>query len=171
LVLSNVSLADAGAYQVVVTNVTGSVTSEAAMLVVADLDRDQDGLPDDWERAHHLDPESAADAAQDSDGDGLTNWQEYVAGTDPQDPASVLKVLSLILPSGGPSSAEPLTLVFPAIAGKTYSVLYIPSPLSTSWHVLTSIVNLATDQCVTVQDSNLNLQTKRFYRITTPAVP
>lgn len=46
-------------------------------------DRDADGIPDLWETAHSLDPDAAADAALDPDGDGFTNLDEYLMGTDP----------------------------------------------------------------------------------------
>ncbi len=52
-------------------------------LVVMPKDSDHDGMPDDWEIAHGLNPTNAADAALDSDGDGRTNLQEYRDGTDP----------------------------------------------------------------------------------------
>src|SRR5262249_48966952 len=47
-------------------------------------DRDNDGMPDDWEIAHGLNPDDPSDAAADPDGDGLTNLQEFQLGTDPQ---------------------------------------------------------------------------------------
>jgi chitinase len=45
-------------------------------------DSDADGIPDQWELAHGLDP-YVEDAAQDPDGDGITNLYEYLGGTDP----------------------------------------------------------------------------------------
>jgi hypothetical protein len=41
-------------------------------------DSDGDGMPDDWERAHGLDPHNAADGAKDSNGNGYTNLEEWL---------------------------------------------------------------------------------------------
>ena len=45
-------------------------------------DTDDDALPDSWETQFNLSPD-ASDAADDPDGDGLTNLQEYQQGTHP----------------------------------------------------------------------------------------
>ena len=53
-----------------------------------DRDLDRDGMLDVWELAHHLNPHDASDAQRDNDNDGFTNYEEFLAGTDPNDPAS-----------------------------------------------------------------------------------
>jgi len=53
-----------------------------------DTDDDNDGLPDVWEIANNLDPLDSADASVDADADGLTNLQEYAAGSNPGNPDS-----------------------------------------------------------------------------------
>jgi pectate lyase len=49
----------------------------------APADSDHDGMPDEWEKAHGLNPNDAADAQADPDKDGYTNLEEYLNGTDP----------------------------------------------------------------------------------------
>jgi len=44
----------------------------------APTDTDHDGMPDDWEKAHSLNPEDPADGSQDVNGDGYTNVEEYL---------------------------------------------------------------------------------------------
>ncbi|MCD6383490.1 MAG: VCBS repeat-containing protein [Thermoplasmata archaeon] len=48
-------------------------------------DYDNDGLPNSWEEKYGLDIYDPTDANVDTDGDGLTNLQEYLNGTDPTD--------------------------------------------------------------------------------------
>lgn len=52
-----------------------------------DSDSDDDGLPDAWEAQNGLDPVNAADANEDADGDGFSNYQEFLWGTAANDPA------------------------------------------------------------------------------------
>ena len=49
-------------------------------------DSDGDGLPDDWETKHGLNPKEAADASADMNDDGYTNIEDFLNGLDPRAP-------------------------------------------------------------------------------------
>jgi len=67
----------------------------------APVDRDQDGMPDEWEVAHGFNP-AKADNNADRDGDGYTNLEEFLNSTDPQkkdaagDPADFAAVMKQV---------------------------------------------------------------------------
>jgi hypothetical protein len=50
----------------------------------APADADKDGMPDEWERKHRLNPQDARDGNDDADSDGYTNVEEFINGTDPR---------------------------------------------------------------------------------------
>lgn len=54
-----------------------------------DIDDDGDGMSDDFENLYGFDPLLADDAYEDADGDGFTNLDEALGGSNPQDSASV----------------------------------------------------------------------------------
>lgn len=52
------------------------------------VDEDADGLPDDFELKNRLSSKDPSDAAKDSDGDGLSNLEEFRLKTNPRNPDS-----------------------------------------------------------------------------------
>ncbi len=57
-------------------------------------------VPADWEWQHGLSARDGLDEIGDTDGDGSSNYAEYVADTDPVDPKSVLAFAAGVLESG-----------------------------------------------------------------------
>lgn len=47
------------------------------------LDVDHDGMPDAWEQRYSFDPQDASDGPADADGDGYTNVEEFLNGSNP----------------------------------------------------------------------------------------
>ncbi len=68
----------------------------------------------------------------DSDGDGMTDAAEAVAGTDPFDPASFLTILSI---DGVPNGFD---VVWSSVAGRNYQVEHLPE-LGSAWNSVADV--------------------------------
>lgn len=120
-------------------------------------DTDSDGLPDEWEIVHQFDPLNPLDAQLDSDGDRLTNRDEFLAGTDPRDAASVLCFTSVGL------DRTRLNLTFPTIANRIYRLERSTSLSSSDWTEV-SIIR-GTGAPASARDDLLPSNTTAFYRL------
>lgn len=160
--LNNVQPGQAGSYRAVVTNAattTGVGSSVATLTVLADTDHD--GLPDAWEAAYGFGTNNPADATLDADGDTMSNWAEYIAGTNPTNALSYLKV-ERVMPL--PTLA---TIEFVAISNRTYTIEYTDALGSSPWLKLNDVTARATNRVETVVDSGASA-TNRLYRLVTP---
>ncbi|PYJ01969.1 MAG: hypothetical protein DME25_17140 [Verrucomicrobia bacterium] len=119
-------------------------------------DSDADGMDDAWEQSffHTL----ARDGTGDFDGDGLTDLQEFQAGTDPTVASSLLR-LSVVRMS-------PPMLQFDAVANKSYAVEYKNALNAASWTLLQA-VPAGTARSVQISDPS-SAPISRFYRVRTP---
>jgi hypothetical protein len=96
-------------------------------------DSDGDGIPDAWLQHYFGHPTGQSSdlsrAQDDADGDGMTNLQEYLAGTDPLNPASSLRlVITAVSSSDGMTTLN--WLVSP---GKHYKVTYKNKLSDSNW--------------------------------------
>ena len=115
-------------YSVAADNVnnTESAPSEPDTTVyIQGGDLDNDGMPDEWEKQIvNVDPNDAITTSNevlrddDFDGDGYSNWSEYVSGSDPKDKQSVFHVSACNLANG-----EMIVKWMPSLEGRRYRVL------------------------------------------------
>jgi len=119
-------------------------------------DSDGDGLADDWEVTYFSN--LSRDGSGDFDNDGLTDFAEYHAGTDPNNDASVLRVISIAALGAGET-----TVIWSATSGKAYRVQY-KSDLDDAWADLSATVTINGGQGSAI-DSQAIAGTTRFYRV------
>jgi len=145
------------------------------------VDSDGDGIPDAWEQsqlyaAGFMPVNDAWDLSLlnrdgDFDGDGISNWQEYIAGTFATDPTDYL-ALRMIEAQGAHAR-----LSFFSIYAKTYSVevssdlttwtpvsLYLTDPDLPATAVAQASLVADTTAIVDIYAA-LNVGTKTFYRL------
>lgn len=125
------------------------------------VDADGDGIPDGWEILHGLNP-LLNDGREDQDGDGASNLNEFLSGTDPRDMTSSLS-LDVTIKDG-----TLLQLQFTAVPKRPYSIYYsnLGDP---RWRLLQGVTPQPEKTVVTIND-DAGTGTK-FYRLATPAAP
>jgi hypothetical protein len=109
-----------------------------------------------WLRQFGLPVDGSADFG-DSDGDGLNNWQEWVAGTNPTNAASLLKLAVPTLASGR------VTLSWSSVTNRSYFVqratdLKVPASFSLLRSNITGLAG-------TTSYTDTNAPSPAFYRV------
>ncbi|MEM0174288.1 MAG: hypothetical protein QXI16_07270, partial [Sulfolobaceae archaeon] len=88
----------------------------------------------------------------------MFNLAEYIAGTNPNDPVSKLKITSIIIENDGKLKIEFLT-----VPGKQYSIEYTTNLQNDIWTVITNLTS--TTSKTIINDSLPINQRQKFFRI------
>jgi hypothetical protein len=118
-----------------------------------------DGIPDSWRlryfgTVYNLLSQAAADA----DGDDANNWQEYLAGTDPTDPISVLRVST---DQAVAQQSQDCVVHWPSVAGRRYIIERSTSLYGPNWIPVSTNTGTGTD----MEFHDTGGGNVRFYRV------
>jgi hypothetical protein len=144
------------------TDAVGDTSQMSVGLAVTATSSVNDGIPDAW-RAQYFGGSGTTTngqscAACDPDHDGMSNLQEFLAGTNPTNAASVLRL----------SAVSPITsnnaVSFLSVPGTVYRLQSLDDLMSASWLTVADQV-VGTGGNITLADPNLFSTAKRFYRL------
>jgi len=126
--------------KLVVTNACGRFIHTGGNLLLGtvvlnpNLSAVGDGIPNSWKQQNGLDPFDPNLGSQDPDGDGLSNLQEYFAGTSPTNAASALRIIGVV-PEG-----NNLRVTWATAAGKT-NALERSATVGTNFAGIFTVIN------------------------------
>ena len=134
----------------------GHIATGNVFAVEPSTDADHDGMPDAWELRYF--GSTDARPLDDPDGDGLNNLEEFHAGTDPTDAASVVTIRSI------KQRGTDVVIRFASVGGKAYRLERNADLKSTAWVAVTG--NLpGTGEVMEVVDSGAAGRSSYFYRL------
>lgn len=155
-----------GTYLLRLSATDGSASGQDDISITVTGDPFLSWLAQHFSPAELSDPSVVSETA-DPDRDGHNNRQEFIAGTDPKDPLSILR--AEVVQSGSLSGAA-LTIRFQAMPEKTYTVQF-QSTAGGAWNKLSDLAAQSSPRWVEVQDATPAGLEERFYRIITPRQP
>jgi hypothetical protein len=144
------------------TDLAGNTSPLSAGIAVTVTDNVGDGIPNAWRSAHFggggTTTNSQSCAACDPDHDGLNNLQEFLAGTDPNNAASTLRLAGLS------NNGADISVGFQSTTGTVYRVEMREDLIVGGWSVLADQI-IGTGGLLQVTNPGVAVLPKRFYRL------
>ncbi len=142
----------------VIPGLQGLVHNSRRLNLQRIVDTDANGLPDWWE-LQYFGRQTGTDPNADPDHDGMNNLAEWIAGTNPTNAASVLR-LTLV----SATNANNVVVSWPSVAGKNYW-LARSTNLAAGFNTVVSTNIAATAPTNTQTDTAILPGNTRFYRV------
>jgi hypothetical protein len=111
---------------------SGTSTSDTVVITRAAGagDSNGDGVPDSWYNQYGMNPGTPGLGSEDSDNDGMSNWEEYAYDTNPTNAAS-FNANSIEFMTDG--NIMDLRVESPTSTGRLYDVYWATSLLNSTW--------------------------------------
>ena len=135
-------------------------------------DSDGDGIPDEWELDHGLDPLNPADGPAHGDADGVPNDDEYLADTDPQDSDDYFRLTDCYYNPARPDRG--ILVGFNSSSNRLYTLYFTPALSNRCvWAALPGQINQqGVGSYDGLSDTNAPAAyTARTYRVTAAPIP
>jgi len=158
--------------KLVMTNSCGLFSNGGGTLIVGSLVLDPklsalgDGIPNGWKQQYGFNPLDPTVASADPDGDGMSNLQEYLAGTDPTNSASRFQIISIA------ATGSDMLISWSVVTGKTYTVQLGTNTIDGSYmNVFSNLATVAVPAAPAITGTNyldvggVTNGASRFYRI------
>jgi len=121
-------------------------------------DSNADGLPDAWERTYF--GTISVNPNVDADGDGMSNKEEYLAGTNPTNPADKLRVTAFTSSNGGTN----VSVTWSTVLTRRYHIQKSINILAQTWPD-SGLGTVSPTNSSTTRSFSDTFATNRFYRI------
>ncbi len=124
-----------------------------------DFDLDNDGLLDSYEMLYsgtYTDMKPNVD----DDSDGISNYDEFISGSDPSNPDSYFSV-----DKSEPDENGRMGVAIPTVAGRWYSIYATHSLETPAWQVLSTNKLDGTGSVIQVIDEDSQDMTNRYYKV------
>jgi subtilisin-like proprotein convertase family protein len=158
-VLDDTVVEAAETFTVTLSAPTGGLTlgtPVTSTITIADGDSDGDGMLDDYESSVGLNA-AVNDATLDLDGDGISNFNEFILGTPPNSGKSQYPITTA-------NAGGNIGITFPTLTGRTYKVERSDTSAAPWTTVQQGIAGTGSNQTAT--DTGGAGQPRRFYRVT-----
>ncbi|MCG3149010.1 MAG: hypothetical protein PCFJNLEI_02462 [Verrucomicrobiae bacterium] len=136
--------------------------STTQQVVVRPVDSVGDGIADAWRQFYFGGAGNSTNeqscAGCDADGDGLTNLQEFHAGTEPTNAASVFRITAIT------ATTTDVRLLFTTVTNKLYTVEWSTEPDGSAPTIVAADIS-GTGNPVEVTDPGGLSPVQRFYRV------
>jgi hypothetical protein len=153
-----------GIYKITIAGTNGTISRIAAITLNVPVDSNGDGIPDAWMWTYFGHPTGQAvdnsRATDDADGDGVSNFAEYLSGTNPTNAQSYLHLISTTLATNG------IRVGWTTVTGHSY-IVQAAGVVNSNFTDISPVINAPAggESTTNFLDTAATNQVLRYYRV------